>query len=57
MIPIGQGMLRHALREYVAYHHLERNHLGLANALITPCVNALFAAIGTRIRRLPLIGR
>jgi hypothetical protein len=25
VIPIGQGMLRRALHEYVAHHHLERN--------------------------------
>ena len=37
LIPIGQGMLYRALREYVAHHHLERNHQGLGNALITPC--------------------
>jgi transposase InsO family protein len=37
VIPIGQGMLHRALREYVAHHHLERNHQGLGNALITPC--------------------
>ena len=39
LIPIGQGMLMlcRALREYVAHHHLERNHQGLANRLITPC--------------------
>jgi hypothetical protein len=30
-------MLHRALREYVAHHHLERNHQGLGNALITPC--------------------
>jgi hypothetical protein len=29
-------MLHRALRE-VAQHHLERNHQGLGNALITPC--------------------
>ncbi len=32
-------MLRRALREYVAHHHLERNHQRLGNALITPCAN------------------
>jgi putative transposase len=37
VIPIGQGMLHRALREYVAHHHLERNHQRLGNALITPC--------------------
>jgi hypothetical protein len=36
VIPIGQGMLHRALREYVAHHHLERNHQGLSNTLITP---------------------
>jgi putative transposase len=52
MIPIGQGMLRHALREYVAHHHLERNHQGLGNALITPCaiVEGQHRAISRRSR-------
>jgi putative transposase len=36
LIPIGQGMLRRALQAYVAHYHLERNHQGLGNALITP---------------------
>ena len=36
MIPIGQGMLRRALREYVAHYHIERSHQGLGNELITP---------------------
>ena len=36
MIPIGQGMLRRAVHEYVAHYHLERNHQGLGNELITP---------------------
>jgi putative transposase len=40
VIPIGQGMLRRALRQFVEHHHLERNHQGLANALITPCAIA-----------------
>jgi putative transposase len=52
VIPIGQGMLRRALREYVAHHHLERNHQGLGNALITPCaiVESQDRAIGCRSR-------
>ena len=45
VIPIGQGMLRGALREYVAHHHLERNHQGLGNALSAPC-----SAVGSRDR-------
>ena len=36
IIPIGQGMVRRALREYVAHYHGERNHQGLGNALIEP---------------------
>ena len=36
LIPIGQGMLRRALHEYVTHYHLERNHQGLGNELITP---------------------
>jgi putative transposase len=36
LIPIGQGMLRRALQAYVAHYHLERNHQGLGNELITP---------------------
>ena len=43
VIPIGRGMLHRVLREYVVHHHLERNHQGLGNALITPC-----SAIGSR---------
>jgi transposase InsO family protein len=36
LIPIGQGMLRGALREYDAHFHQERNHQGLGNVLIMP---------------------
>jgi putative transposase len=36
LIPIGQGMLRRALREYGAHFHHERNHQGLGNVLIMP---------------------
>ena len=36
MKPIGQGMLRRALHEYVTHYHLERNHQGLGNEMITP---------------------
>src|SRR5438128_1923072 len=34
VIPIRQAMLRRVLGEYVAHHHLERNHQGLGNELI-----------------------
>ena len=36
LIPIGQGMLRGALREYGAHFHHQRNHQGLGNVLIMP---------------------
>ena len=36
LIPIGQGMLRRALRKYVTHYHLERNHQGLGNEMIMP---------------------
>jgi hypothetical protein len=43
---------RDALREYVAHHHLERNHQGLGNALITACsaVGSQDRTIGRRSR-------
>ena len=36
MIPIGQGMLRRALREYLEHYHRERNHQGIGNVLLMP---------------------
>jgi transposase InsO family protein len=36
LIPIGQGMLRRALRSFEEHYHQERNHQGIANALIMP---------------------
>lgn len=36
LIPIGQGMLRGALREYGAHFYHERNHQGLGNVIISP---------------------
>lgn len=34
IIPIGERHLRHAIEEYAAHYHLERNHQGLGNRLI-----------------------
>ena len=36
LILFGEGSLRKAIREFVAHYHLERNHQGLDNRLITP---------------------
>ena len=34
LIPIGERYFRRAVTEYVAHYHHERNHQGIANALI-----------------------
>lgn len=36
MILFGERSLRHALREYVAHYHAERNHQGMGNRLLFP---------------------
>jgi transposase InsO family protein len=36
LILFGEGSLRKAIPEFVAHYHLERNHQGLGNRLITP---------------------
>jgi transposase InsO family protein len=38
LILFGEGSLRRAIREFTAHYHLERNHQGLGNRLIVPCV-------------------
>lgn len=34
IVPIGERHLRHAIEEYAAHYHLERNHQGIGNRLI-----------------------
>jgi putative transposase len=34
IIPLGEGHLRKAVKEYTEHYHLERNHQGLDNELI-----------------------
>jgi transposase-like protein len=36
MIFFGQDSLRHAVREFMAHYHAERNHQGLENRLVRP---------------------
>ena len=55
LIPIGQAMLRRALREYGAHFHQERNHQGLGNMLIIPDGSAKHRG-GPVIRRARLGG-
>ena len=40
MIFFGEKMLRHAVIEFAAHYHRERNHQGLGNRLIEPGENA-----------------
>ena len=39
VIPLGENHLRELVQEYVRHYHLERNHQGLDNELITPLRN------------------
>jgi len=36
MIFFGENSLRHAVREYLAHYHEERNHQGLENKILDP---------------------
>jgi hypothetical protein len=53
VIPFGERHLRRTIAEYVEHYHRERNHQGLANALIAgaPAVDHV-----GRIRRHPRLG-
>ena len=55
LILFGENSLRHALKEYVAHHHHERNHQGKDNLLLFPepaiaQTNGLESAIQCRER-------
>ena len=39
LILFGEGSLRHALTQYVAHFHHERNHQGKNNVLLFPVVS------------------
>jgi putative transposase len=39
LVPLGERHLRFAISEFVEHYHLERNHQGLDNRLITAPVN------------------
>jgi transposase InsO family protein len=36
IVPLGEAHLRRAVLDYVEHYHHERNHQGLANALVAP---------------------
>jgi putative transposase len=52
IIPLGERHFRKAVQEYVAHYHLERNHQGIGNALITDVP----ATTAGGIRRRPRLG-
>ena len=54
MILSGESSLRKVIREFVAHYHLERNHQGLGNRLITPAPSPL--PRGEPIRRRNRLG-
>jgi hypothetical protein len=47
---MGTAMLRRSLHEYVDHYHMERNHQGLDNRLITPMPAQTRAVERTRCR-------
>jgi hypothetical protein len=53
MIPLGERHFRRAITEFVEHYHLERNHQGLDNRLITGTPVADAAA---RVRRRSRLG-
>jgi len=55
VVPIGQGMARRALRDYVAHYHGERNHQGIENRLINEPTTEI-ADVGPIARRRRLGG-
>ena len=38
MIFFGEGSLRNTTKQFLAHYHSERNHQGLGNQLIEPCI-------------------
>jgi len=51
---LRRGSLRKPIREFLAHYHLERNHQGLGNRLITP--EAIPADSNGTIQRTPAMG-
>ena len=51
MILFGENALRNSIREFVAHYHLERNHQGLGNRLISgPRVITITNRVRRRLR-------
>jgi putative transposase len=45
----GEASLRHALAQYAAHYHRERNHQGVGNQLLQN--SGTFACVGEAVRR------
>ena len=41
LILVGERSLRHAIREFMAHHHHERNHQGMGNLLLFPATTTV----------------
>ena len=52
LVLLGEGPLQRSLTEYAAHYHLERNHQGKDNQLLTPLV----AQNGPKIHRRQRLG-
>lgn len=51
IVPLGEKHLRHAIDEYVAHYHRERNHQGVENRLLQPPSPSDEANAGTVVCR------
>lgn len=54
MVLFGEKSLRHAVREYLAHYHAERNHQGLGNVI--PFPDERLAASGRKIEKSERLG-
>ncbi|HEU4734843.1 MAG TPA: integrase core domain-containing protein, partial [Kofleriaceae bacterium] len=46
LVPLGESHLLRAVSEYIEHYHLERNHQGVGNRLLTPAEQAARPANG-----------
>jgi len=53
LIPLGEGFLRHAIKEYLAHYHGERNHQGadIGNKILFPEVSLSGRRTGSVVTR------
>ncbi len=54
MLVLGERSLHYVLQQYLAHYHMERNHQGLDNQLITP--NADLRSHSGQVRRRDRLG-